>query len=140
MPLSFTVTHLDGLVLARSWFTHSVNYRSVVVIGEARAVRKRDEKLKAMWDLVDHIVPGRADDSRPPSDKDLKATEIIALTIAEASAKVRSGPPRDVEADLDLPYWAGQVPLRMVAGAPIAAGGCELPLPGYVKSLRKSFA
>lgn len=137
-PLSFTVTHVDGLVLARSWFSHSVNYRSVVVVGGARPVRRREEKLNAMWKLVDHIIPGRADDSRAPDQKELKATEILAMTISEASAKIRTGGPGDVEADMALPFWAGHLPMRVVADAPITHPACSAPLPGYVQALRQS--
>jgi uncharacterized protein len=134
-PVSFTVTEVNGLVLARAWFTHSINYRSAVLAGVARPVRGRPEKLEAMRRLVEHIAPGRADDARAPNETELKATEIVALAISEASAKVRAGGPKDVEADLDYPVWAGQVPVRVVADAPVAAEGCGRPVPGYVGAL-----
>jgi hypothetical protein len=110
------------------------------VVGTARPVRRRAEKLEAMRLLVEQIVPGRSADARGPNEKELKATEIVAMTISEVSAKVRTGSPRDVEADIHLPVWAGQVPMRIVAGAPIADEACDLPLPGYVKALRKRYA
>ncbi len=133
--LCFTVTHVDGLVLARSVFHHSVNFRSVVVFGTAQAVRERAAKLDAMQALVEHIVPGRTAEARGPNETELKATEIVALTIAEASAKVRTGGPVDVGADLELPLWAGHVPLHTAAGEPIPGDGCTLPVPGYVGAL-----
>ena len=131
-PLCFTVTQLDGLVLARSWFKHSVNFRSAVVFGVGRAVTGREEKLEAMRQLVDHIVPGRADDSRWPTDKELRATSIVAMSIDDASVKTRIGDPVDDENDYDLPYWAGQVPLSRVVGAPAPVEGCEEAVPAYL--------
>lgn len=130
--LCFTVTHVDGLVLARSVFHHSVNFRSVVVLGAGQAVRDRAAKLQAMEALVEHIIPGRTAEARGPNETELKATEIVALTISEASAKVRTGGPVDTGADLELAVWAGQVPLRVAAGAPIPDAECTLPVPGYV--------
>ncbi len=136
--LCLTVTHVDGLVLARSHFHHSVNYRSVVVIGAGRPVEERTEKLEAMRRLVEHIVPGRADDSRGPSDGELKATEMVAMTIDGASAKVRTGPPIDTTKDRELPFWAGILPLSVVAGEPIADGTCPPPVPEYVRTRLRS--
>lgn len=132
--LCVTVTHVDGLVLARSHFHHSVNYRSVVVMGAGRLVEEREEKLEAMRLLVEHIVPGRAADSRGPSDGELKATEMVAMAIEEASAKVRTGPPIDTNKDLELPHWAGVLPLRIEPGQPVAEPGCDGPVPEYVRS------
>jgi nitroimidazol reductase NimA-like FMN-containing flavoprotein (pyridoxamine 5'-phosphate oxidase superfamily) len=134
-PLCFTVTRLDGLVLARSWFHHSVNFRSVVVFGIGRPVTEREEKLQAMRLLVDHIIPGRAEDSRWSSEKELRATSIVGMSIDAASAKVRTGGPVDDEEDYALPHWAGQVPLTTVTGAPLADERCEAPLPAYVGAL-----
>jgi hypothetical protein len=111
------VTLLDGLVLARSGFSHSMNYRSVVVLGRARAVDDPDEKAAALRAITDHIVPNRWDALRPITAQELKATTVVALPIVEASAKVRSGPPLDVE-DSAWPVWAGVVPLSMRYGAP----------------------
>jgi uncharacterized protein len=114
-----TVTLLDGLVLARSIFNHSMNYRSVVVLGTAVAVQDPEEKLKALRALSEHILPGRWAESRQPNEKELKATLVLRLPIEEFSAKVRQGPPIDDEEDLSFPTWAGVIPLEMVPGAPI---------------------
>jgi uncharacterized protein len=113
-----TVSLLDGLVLARSAMHHSANYRSAMLIGEARSVEDLDEKRAALEAIVEHIVPGRWRDVRPPTDNELRATSVLALPIDEASAKVRSGPPVDDEEDYALPTWAGVIPLDSVAGAP----------------------
>jgi nitroimidazol reductase NimA-like FMN-containing flavoprotein (pyridoxamine 5'-phosphate oxidase superfamily) len=115
----FTVTLLDGLVLARSAFHHSLNYRSVVVLGEARRVDAPDEKRAALEAIVEHVVNGRTRAARGPSAKELDATLVLALSLREASAKVRSGPPVDAAEDLDLPVWAGEVPLRVVGLPPV---------------------
>jgi uncharacterized protein len=132
----FTVTLIDGLVLARSAFHHSINYRSVVVYGEGREVTDRDEKLESMTLLVDHVVPGRSADARGASDGELKATEMVAMTISEASAKVRTGPPGDVRKDLKLPVWAGVLPIGTVGGEPIPDEHVgATPLPDYIASV-----
>jgi nitroimidazol reductase NimA-like FMN-containing flavoprotein (pyridoxamine 5'-phosphate oxidase superfamily) len=114
-----TVTLLDGLVLARSIFNHSMNYRSVVILGMARAVNDPTEKLEALRLLSEHILPGRWGESRLPNEKELKATLVMRLPIEEFSAKVRQGPPVDDEEDYAFSTWAGVVPLTMVAGEPI---------------------
>jgi uncharacterized protein len=114
-----TVTLLDGLVLARSIFNHSMNYRSVVILGTARAVTDAKEKLEALRLLSEHILPGRWVESRQPNEKELKATLVMCLPIEEFSAKVRQGPPVDDEDDYAFSTWAGVVPLTMVAGGPI---------------------
>ena len=121
-----TVTLLDGLVLARSAFHHSMNFRSVVVLGRAREVTG-DEKIRALAGLVEHVVPGRNADVRPPNATELKQTLVLALPIDEASAKIRTGPPLDDEEDYTLPIWAGVVPLRLVPGEPL---GDDRLLPG----------
>jgi nitroimidazol reductase NimA-like FMN-containing flavoprotein (pyridoxamine 5'-phosphate oxidase superfamily) len=113
-----TVTLIDGLVLARSAFHHSVNYRSVVVLGTARLVEERAEKLAALRGFTDHVVPGRWAELRPITDQELKGTAVLALPIEEASAKVRTGPPKDDEDDLSWPVWAGVVPLVTTPGDP----------------------
>lgn len=113
-----TVTHLDGLVLARSAFHHSMNYRSVVVLGTAEKVVDPDEKRRALDAIVDHVLPGRSAASRPTNEAELRQTLVLRVPLAEASAKVRTGPPIDEPDDLDLPHWAGVVPLRLVAGEP----------------------
>lgn len=131
--LCFTVTLIDGLVLARAAFTHSVNYRSAVVLGSGRVLEDAEEKLRAMELLVDHVVPGRTADARAPAPGELKATEIIALRIDEASAKVRTGGPVDKADDLDMPIWAGVLPVALVAGEPVAAENTQADVPEYVK-------
>jgi nitroimidazol reductase NimA-like FMN-containing flavoprotein (pyridoxamine 5'-phosphate oxidase superfamily) len=114
-----TVTLLDGLVLARSAFHHSMNYRSVVVFGTASVVSDPEDKLKALHAFTEHIVPGRWDEVRQPNRNELAGTLVLSLPLIEASAKVRTGPPVDDEADYELPVWAGEIPLRLVAGTPI---------------------
>jgi hypothetical protein len=116
-----TVTLVDGLVLARSAFHHSMNYRSVVVLGEATAIGDLAERRAALDVLVEHIVPGRTADARPPSERELRGTLVLALPLEECSVKVRTGDPKDEDDDMDLPVWAGVVPLATVAGAPVAA-------------------
>jgi uncharacterized protein len=115
-----TVTLVDGLVLARSAFHHSMNYRSVVVFGRATLIAAREEKLAALRALSEHIIRGRWDDVRGPSEQELKSTTVLSLPLVEASAKVRTGPPLDDEDDYELPVWAGVIPLRLVAEMPIA--------------------
>ena len=119
MDVCVTVTLLDGLVLARSAFHHSMNYRSVVVLGRTRALTDPDEKEAALRALVEHIVPGRSDAVRGADRRELAATAVLALPLAEVSAKVRTGPPVDDEPDYDLPIWAGVLPLRQVADPPV---------------------
>src|ERR1700688_3201182 len=119
VPVCITVTLLDGLVLARSVFNHSMNYRSVVVLGKATLVDDPAEKLAALRVLSEHILPGRWDDSRGPNERELKATSVLRVPIEEFSAKVRVGPAIDDEPDYAFPTWAGVVPLEMVAGKPI---------------------
>lgn len=114
VPLCFTVTLLDGLVLARSAFHHSMNYRSVMIFGVAREVTEPAERQRAFEAVVNHIVPGRFSETRAPDDQEIKATSVLALEITEASAKVRSGPVSDAEEDYALPYWAGVLPLRLM--------------------------
>ena len=114
-----TVTLLDGLVLARSVFNHSMNYRSVVILGKATLVDDPEEKLEALRLLSEHILPGRWDDSRQPNPQELKATSVLRVPIEEFSAKVRTGPPIDDEEDYSFPTWAGVVPLETIVGNPI---------------------
>ena len=113
-----TATHVDGLVLARSAFGHSMNFRSVVVRGRARAVTDPEERREALLAVVEHGIPGRWAEVRQPSAKEFESTSVIAVDLAECSAKVRTGPPLDPVSDRDLPVWAGEIPLRLVAGAP----------------------
>jgi len=126
-----TVALLDGLVLARTAFHHSVNYRSVVLFGRAVRVDDTQAKLAALAALIDRVGPGRSAACRPPNAKELTATTVLAVPIAEASAKIRSGPPiPDDGEDLALPYWAGVIPLHTSRGAPINAPDCTLAWPG----------
>ncbi|MFF0110013.1 pyridoxamine 5'-phosphate oxidase family protein [Streptomyces hirsutus] len=120
LPVCLTVTHVDGLVLARSAFHHSINYRSVVVHGLAYDVTDPEEKRQALDALVDHVVPGRASDSRPANKKELAATAVIRLDLTEVSAKLRTGGVNDEPEDLALPHWAGVVPLTHAYGTPLA--------------------
>lgn len=136
VPVCVTVTLLDGLVLARSAFHHSMNYRSVVILGRARAVEEREEKLRALRAFSEQVVPGRWDEVRQPTAEELKATLVLALPLAEASAKVRSGAPMDDEEDYTLPVWAGVLPVTLTPGEPVAdprlAPGIECP--AYVRN------
>ncbi len=118
-PACVTVSLLDGLVLARSAFHHSMNYRSVVVLGEARAVEGRSAKRAALEAIVEHVAPGRSREARPPTDAEVDGTLVVELPISEASAKVRRGPPVDDAEDLSVACWAGVVPLRLAAGEPV---------------------
>lgn len=115
-----TVTLLDGLVMARSAFHHSVNYRSVVILGKARLVTDPAEKVEALWSFTNHVAQGRWEEVRPPNEQELKATSVLALALDEVSAKVRQGPPVDDEEDYALPVWAGVVPVQMRLGQPVA--------------------
>jgi nitroimidazol reductase NimA-like FMN-containing flavoprotein (pyridoxamine 5'-phosphate oxidase superfamily) len=125
------VTLLDGFVLARSAFNASVNYRSVVVFGRAVSLTAEEEKTHALRVLSEHVLPGRWADIRPPSPKELSVTSVLAMQIETATAKVRTGPPKDDPDDLTWPCWAGVVPLRMVAGEPEPDGSLSAP-PDYV--------
>ena len=134
-----TVTLLDALVLARSVFHPSMNYRSVVILARARFVSDDAEKLRGLEAITEHLVPGRWADARQPSAKELKQTYVLAIPITEASAKIRSGPPKDDEADLGLPVWGGVVPLPVTPGPPLAdelvPAGADPP--GYLRPYRR---
>jgi uncharacterized protein len=136
VQVCLTVTLLDGLVLARSIFNHSMNYRSVVVLGTAVKVDDPQEKLKALHLLSEHIIPGRWADSRQPNDKELKATLVLRLPIEEFSAKVRQGPAIDDEEDMNYPTWAGVIPLQTVPGEPITDAQLDpkIQVPQYASS------
>jgi len=131
-----TVTLLDGLVLARSVFNHSMNYRSVVILGKAKLVDDPEEKVTALRVLSEHILPGRWDDARQPNERELKATSVLRVPIEEFSAKVRTGPPIDDAEDYSFPIWAGVVPLEMKVGEPIDDPKLEPPreVPPYVRN------
>ncbi len=117
-PVCVTVTHVDGLVFARSGFSSSMNYRSVVVLGRPRPVTEPAAKARALDVIADHLAPGRSREQRPLRPKELAATEVLELALSEVSAKVRSGPPDDPPQDVGLPVWAGVLPLRLVPGDP----------------------
>ena len=133
IPVCVTVTHTDGIVLARSVFHHSFNYRSAVVFGTARLLPE-EKKEAALLAITEQIMKGRWDEARTPTPEELKITKVLAVTIEEASAKIRTGPPKDDEEDYALPIWAGVLPLQMVAGEPIPDPAMKesLPLPGSV--------
>jgi nitroimidazol reductase NimA-like FMN-containing flavoprotein (pyridoxamine 5'-phosphate oxidase superfamily) len=134
VEVCFTVSLLDGLVLARSGFHSSINYRSVMALGRARLVADRDEKLAALTAFSDRLTPGRWEELKPPSEQELKATTVISLELDEVAAKVRTGPPNDDEADLALPVWAGVVPVGTALGQPVADPllSPDVPAPDYL--------
>jgi len=134
-----TVTLTDGIVLARSVFNHSMNYHSVVALGKATLIDAPGEKLEALRGFTEKILPGRWGDARQPNEKELKATSVLRLPLTEASAKVRTGPPEDDAPDYALHIWAGVIPLRIAAGAPIRDERCDLgiPLPAYAAHYRR---
>ena len=136
IPVCVTVTLIDGLVLARSIFNQSMNYRSVVILGTASAVTDPAEKLEALRRLSEHIIPGRWADSRFPNEKELKATTVLRLPIEEFSAKIRQGPAIDDEADYAFQTWAGVLPLNTIPGTPIRDERCDpsIPEPIYVSN------
>jgi nitroimidazol reductase NimA-like FMN-containing flavoprotein (pyridoxamine 5'-phosphate oxidase superfamily) len=138
-PLCATVTLVDGLVLARSAFHHSMNYRSVVVFGTATPIDDLAERRAALDALVDHLVPGRGPEVRAPSEREVRGTLVLCLPLRECSVKVRSGPPVDEDEDMDLPVWAGVLPLTTVAGAPVPAPDLRpgAPLPDSVAGYRR---
>jgi len=139
LSVCITVTLADGLILARSVFNHSMNYRSVVALGVAQLVDAPTEKLEALRAFTEKILPGRWNDARQPNEKELKATSILKLPLTEVSAKVRTGPVEDDLDDYALKVWAGIVPLRLVADAPIRDERCDpsLPVPAYAANFRK---
>jgi uncharacterized protein len=134
LPVCITVTLVDGMVLARAAMHHSVNFRSVVVVGDARVVDDPAEKTRALCGLLDHIAPGRAGDCRSPDARELAATGVLALDLVEVSAKVRTGGPVDDPEDQPLPHWAGVIPLSLTAGTPVPAGDLDpaIAVPAYL--------
>jgi len=129
-----TVTLVDGLVFARSAFHHSMNYRSVVLFGTAHSITDLEMKRRAVLAIVDHVAPGRSVDVRTPSDAELRSTLVVSFPIVEGSAKVRTGGPIEEAGDLELPVWAGQLPLHLQSGEPIPDDGLgeQVPIPPYV--------
>jgi nitroimidazol reductase NimA-like FMN-containing flavoprotein (pyridoxamine 5'-phosphate oxidase superfamily) len=132
-----TVTHLDGLVLARSAFHHSVNYRSAVIYGTPELVTDPDEKTAGLRAIIENLVPGQWDSTREPSRKELAATSVIALSLEESSVKVRQAPPSDEEEDYALDIWAGVLPVTQTVGAPSPDPLLrpDIPIPGHIAQL-----
>ena len=139
VPACVTVTLVDGLVLARSAFHHSINYRSVVIFGTANLVEDKKEKSEALLAFSEHVIRGRWNDVREPTEQELKATTVLRIKLEEVSAKVRTGPPIDDEEDYSLPVWAGVLPLRVIAGEPIADPRLpsEINVPEYVVKYKR---
>jgi nitroimidazol reductase NimA-like FMN-containing flavoprotein (pyridoxamine 5'-phosphate oxidase superfamily) len=135
VPLCVTVTLTDGLVLAKSWFNHSINYRCVIVHGDGEVVTDPDERWDAMVALMDHIADGRAEGSRGANKRELAATSMLRLPLNEVSLKYRSGTPHDDEPDLDLPHWSGVIPVTTVFGEPIPELSGDLP--DYLKNYER---
>ena len=134
-----TVTIIDGLVLARSAFHHSMNYRSVVIFGRATLIEDREEKYAALVALSEHIIRGRWNDVREPTEQEMRATTVLSVPLVEASAKIRTGPPLDDEEDYALPIWAGVVPLRLEAGEPVPDPRlpAEISVPDYAVNYKR---
>lgn len=132
--LSVCVTLMDGMVLARSVFEHSMNYRSVVCFGQATAITDPTLKAEALRDLTEHLIPGRWNDARQPNLREIQATTVLAMPLTQVSIKTRAGPPEDLEKDMELPYWAGVLPLQLhtAAAIPDPALAADTPLPGYL--------
>ena len=141
IELCVTVTLIDGLVLARSAFHHSINYRSVVILGKATLVEDPEEKDKVLQALTEHIVPGRWADVRWPTELELKATTVLRLPIEEASAKIRTGDPKDDEEDYAMDVWAGVLPLSLQTGEPVADHRLDskIPVPKHVSEYRRRY-
>jgi len=141
IPVCVAVTLVDGLVLARSIFHHSMNYRSVVIFGTAIAVKDKKEKLRALRSFSEHVLPGRWADVREPNKGELKQTLVLRIPLREASAKSRSGGPMDEKSDYRLRVWAGEVPLRIIPGTPIRdpRSEHEVPIPSYLSNIMARF-
>ena len=141
-PACLTVTLLDGLVLSRAALHHSMNFRSVILFGTATAVLEPEEKLAAVTAVVEHVVPGRSGDARGPTPQELRGTAVLSVPIVEGSAKVRTGGPVEEPSDLSLPIWAGELPLRLVAGSPVPDADVPAGLtePEYLHSRLDRFA
>jgi uncharacterized protein len=139
LPVCLTVTLLDGLILARSVFNHSMNYRSVVAIGHAALIDDPAERLRALRAFTEKLIPGRWNDARQPNDKELKATSILKLPLTEVSAKIRTGDVEDDADDYSFPVWAGVIPLRLMADPPVRDSRCDqaLPAPAYASNFKR---
>jgi nitroimidazol reductase NimA-like FMN-containing flavoprotein (pyridoxamine 5'-phosphate oxidase superfamily) len=140
IDVCLTVTIVDGIVLARSAFHHSMNYRSVVVFGKAMAVEQPVEKMEALYALSEHIIPGRWKDVREPNEQEMKATLVLKLPLEEASAKIRSGPPLDDEADYEIPVWSGVLPLKLNPSSPVPDDhtSSDKAIPEYVTNYKRT--
>lgn len=136
-PVCITVTHTDGIVLARSVFNHSINYRCAMIYGKGRLITDPDEKLDVLFRFTEKLIPGRWDDTRPSTEQELKGTAAVAVEIESASAKVRTGMPADEPEDLDLPTWAGVIPVRQIFEDPIPEEHtpADMPVPAYLRDL-----
>ncbi|GAA3741644.1 bifunctional pyridoxamine 5'-phosphate oxidase family protein/GNAT family N-acetyltransferase [Micromonospora maritima] len=139
LPVCVAVTHLDGLVYARSQFHHSANYRSVVVHGTARLVDDAAEKAAVLTALVEKVATGRSAESRPPNRRELAETAVLALPLREVSVRIRTGGVNDEPADESLPHWAGVLPLRLTPGLPEPAPGVTAPVPAYLRPARSAW-
>jgi len=139
LPVCITVSLLDGLVLARSVFNHSMNYRSVVALGYATQIDDSAEKLRALQAFTEKLIPGRWHEARQPNEKELKATSILKLPLTELSAKVRTGDVEDDAEDYGFPVWAGIIPLRLIADAPVRDSRCDpaIPTPPYASNFKR---
>jgi uncharacterized protein len=142
IEICMTVTFVDGLVVARSTYNTDINYRSVVIIGQATEVKDLEEKRRGLDLMVDHIIPGRSRDARPPTEKELRSTMLLKLPLGESSAKVRTGWPLDEEEDYDLEIWAGVIPFTTVTEPPRVDPDLrvEVPTPDYVERYRRPVA
>lgn len=140
-PACLTITHIDGIVLARSVFHHSINYRSVVLFGHAVLVADPEQKQTALERFTERLLPGRWQDARPPNHQELKATAVLRFLVESASAKIRTGPPGDEPEDMDLPVWAGVLPLHTRLGLPLPdpQQPADHPLPGYLRDFLDSY-
>jgi len=139
VPACIAVTLLDGLVLARSAFHHSMNYRSVVALGHAQLIDDPSEKLAALHAFTEKLIPGRWNEARQPNERELKATSILKLPLTEVSAKVRTGDVEDDAGDYALPVWAGVIPLRLAVDAPLRDSRCDpaIPTPSYAANYKR---
>jgi uncharacterized protein len=140
IDVCFTVTIVDGIVLARSAFHHSMNYRSVVVFGKAIPIEEPAEKMEALFALSEHIIPGRWKDVREPNEQEMKATLVLKLPLEEASAKIRTGPPLDDEEDYKIPVWSGVLPLKLNPSLPVADDhtSADAAIPDYVTNYKRT--
>lgn len=139
VPVCITVTLLDGLVLARSVFNHSMNYRSVIALGRATLIEDPAEKLRALQAFTEKLIPGRWNDARQPTEKELKATSVLKLPLTEVSAKIRTGDVEDDADDYALPVWAGVIPLRLIADVPVRDSRCDqgIPAPASASNFKR---